>query len=257
MPGLDSQWPFVSTPLPCHTPCAPTPRMLQWWLFSPASRPSTGGALGHGKCSALDWQHSLSSVHVNTRGLDFPRIISVSTTMLLSPRECQKIQEEQVRWLLLTMLSLLLQTFNEPSLSKARIAHSPCSSASSLSAGKLFCCCVGAGVVRHIHSHFVDIMHRHYTSPPWQCDLASLSPLPLLSSLPPPLPPPPPPPQHHAAMDAAHGTVTSCCITHHHCIAPSWQCDLSCCCCCCRYCHHHCHYHCHPHCNHHHQGATK
>jgi len=37
-------------------------------FISPASRSNAGSALGHGKCSAHDWQHLPSSIHVNTRG---------------------------------------------------------------------------------------------------------------------------------------------------------------------------------------------
>ena len=72
MPGLAMWWPFTPAPPTSPYARAPTPRVLQRWLLSPASRPDAGSAPGHGKCSAHDRQRSPSTVLVNARGLDFP-----------------------------------------------------------------------------------------------------------------------------------------------------------------------------------------
>jgi len=70
---------------PCHAvpfctcpPCSairPGPQRLgccNSGFISTASRSDAGSALGHGKCSACDWQRSPSSVHVNAPEVRLP-----------------------------------------------------------------------------------------------------------------------------------------------------------------------------------------
>jgi len=160
-------WPFLP-PLLRHRPRAPTPRVLQRWLLSPASRPDASGAPGHGKCSAHDRQRSPSSVHVNARGFDFPRIVSAFTTMPACLGG-----------------SGAGDTGGTGALAAADRAHPPSSRllmsparlapllAPQLSPrAELFGCCVDAGVVGRVHSHFIIVTHRHCPVPPQQCDLS-------------------------------------------------------------------------------------
>jgi len=71
-PGLTMRWPFN----PPFLRRAPTPQMLQRWLYQPRQQTRHWQGLGHGKCSAHDQQHSPSSdgVRFNTQGFDFPPV---------------------------------------------------------------------------------------------------------------------------------------------------------------------------------------
>jgi len=68
MLGLAMRRPFTLPP-PCSTIC-PGPQCLgrcNGGFISPTSRSDARSALGHGKCSACNWQHLPSSVHVNAQ----------------------------------------------------------------------------------------------------------------------------------------------------------------------------------------------
>ena len=137
-------------------PCAPTPWVLQRWLLSPTSRPSTGSALGHGKCSPHNWQCSSSSVRVNARGLDFLHIILGFTTVQVSPRGSRDTGDIGA-----------LAAVDHASPPSSRHLMSPARRAltyapqCSLSAGELFSHCTSTSIVGRVHPRFVTILHPH------------------------------------------------------------------------------------------------
>jgi len=141
-------------------PCAPMPRVLQWWLLSPASRPSTGGALGHGKCSPHNRQCSSLSMCINAQGLNFLRIVSGFTTVQVSPRRSRDTGD-------IGALAAVDHAFPPSSrhlMSPARraLTYAP---QCSLSAGELFSHCASTSVVGRVHPHFVAIPYPHPIAP--------------------------------------------------------------------------------------------
>jgi len=151
---------FCTSSLCHHTPCAPTPWVLQRWLLSPTSRPSASSALGHGKCSPHNWQCSSSSVCVNAQGLDFLRIISGFTTVQVSLRGSRDTGDIGV-----------LAAVDHASPPSSRHLMSPARHAltyapqCSLSAGELFSHCTSASVVSRVHPCFITIPHPHPIAP--------------------------------------------------------------------------------------------
>ena len=68
IPDLTMRRPYraPAPPAPPHAPDSNASGAAEVAFISPASRPDAGSALGHGKCSAHDWQHSPSSVRTST-----------------------------------------------------------------------------------------------------------------------------------------------------------------------------------------------
>jgi len=97
MPGLALQWPFV--PAPCLIIHLVLQRLgcCSGGFLSPTSGPNAGGALGHGKRSAHNWQRSLVCECQPPRGR-LPSQLCWGLQLCQQAQERQDIHETQVHW---------------------------------------------------------------------------------------------------------------------------------------------------------------